>query len=52
MELKKLDKFVDEIKEKIKKLREQYYAGKTEVEIELRKLQKELKTKVKDFSKG
>jgi acetyl-CoA carboxylase carboxyl transferase subunit alpha len=52
MELKKLDKFVDEIKEKIKKLREQYYAGKTEVEIELRKLQKELKTKVKEFFKG
>jgi acetyl-CoA carboxylase carboxyl transferase subunit alpha len=52
MELKKLDKFVEEIKEKIKKLKEQYYAGKTEVEGELRKLQKELKTKVKEFFKG
>ncbi|RTZ67622.1 MAG: acetyl-CoA carboxylase carboxyl transferase subunit alpha [Aquificaceae bacterium] len=51
MELKKVEKLVDEIKEKIKKLKEQYYAGKTEVESELRKFQKELKTKVKEFFK-
>ena len=49
MELKKFDKILDEIKGKIEKLREQYYAGKREIESELRKLQRELRQKAKEF---
>ncbi len=49
MDFKKVDKVVKEFKEKINKLREQFYAGKREVEGELRKLQKEYRNKVKEF---
>jgi len=51
MELKQFDKFVEEIKANIEKLKEQYFAGKVEVEKELRRLQKELRTKAKEFFK-
>ena len=51
MELKQFDKFVEEIKANIEKLKEQYFAGKAEVEKELRRLQKELRTKAKEFFK-
>ena len=49
MDLKKVEKFVKELKEKIEKLKIQLYAGKEEVEKELRELQKEYKRKVKEF---
>ena len=51
MELKQFDKFIEEIKENIEKLKEQYFAGKVEVEKELRRLQKELRKKAKEFFK-
>jgi acetyl-CoA carboxylase carboxyl transferase subunit alpha len=52
MELKKFDKWVEEIKERIEELKAQFFAGKKEVETELRKLQKELKEKTKEFFKN
>jgi acetyl-CoA carboxylase carboxyl transferase subunit alpha len=51
MDLKKVDKFAKELKEKINKLKIQLYAGKDKVEEELRELQKEYKTKIKEFFK-
>ena len=52
MDLKQIDKLVKEFKEKISKLKEQFYAGKREVEDELRRLQKEYKSKVREFFKN
>ena len=52
MDLKQIDKLVKEFKEKISKLKEQFYAGKREVEDELRKLQKEYKSKIREFFKN
>ncbi len=52
MELKKLDKWIEEIKGKIEELKAQFFAGKKEVEKELRNLQRELKQKTKDFFKN
>ncbi len=52
MDLKKVDKIVKELKEKIEKLKAQFYAGRREVEEELRKLQKEYRQKVKEFFKN
>jgi len=52
MELKQIDKFVKDIKEKIEKLKAQFFAGKREVEGELRKFQKEYREKLKEFFKN
>jgi acetyl-CoA carboxylase carboxyl transferase subunit alpha len=49
MDLKKIDKWVEDIREKIEKLKLQFFAGKREVEAELRKLQKEYRQKLKEF---
>ncbi|NPB04799.1 MAG: acetyl-CoA carboxylase carboxyltransferase subunit alpha [Aquificae bacterium] len=52
MDLKKVDKVVADLKAKVEKLKTQFYAGKKEVEAELRALQREYRRKVKEFFKG
>ncbi len=49
MDFKSEEKKLAEIKEKIEKLKALFYAGKTDVEIELRRLQKEYKNRAKEL---
>jgi len=49
MDFKKEEKVLQELKEEIEKLKAQYYAGKTEVEPQLRKLQKEYKRRAREL---
>ncbi len=49
MQLQKEEKKLQELKEEIEKLKSLYYAGKVEVEPELRKLQKEYKKKAREL---
>jgi len=49
MNLAKEEKKLNDLREEIEKLKEQYYAGKTEVEPRLRKLQKEYKLRSKQL---